>query len=179
MLKRTFGDARIEELDRSYLSATADLRTSDLLINRHGLLWDAVGTSMAIPVLVPPVVRGRQLLVDGSLVDNLPVEPMAELAEGPIIAVDVKASFDGDGAPRASASPREPRTPAIGETLTRVLFSGSSNTSDAARRHADVIVKPRNAGVGLFEWHQIDRAVEAGRAAAREALERAPSTIFG
>ena len=179
MLKRTFGDARIEELDRSYMSATADLRTSDLLINRHGLLWDAVGTSMAIPVLVPPVVRGRQLLVDGSLVDNLPVEPMAELAEGPIIAVDVKASFDGDGSGAAPVRAREPRTPAIGETLTRVLFSGSSNTSDAARRHADVIVKPRNAGVGLFEWHQIDRAVEAGRVAARDALERAPSTIFG
>jgi predicted acylesterase/phospholipase RssA len=103
---------------------------------------------------------------------------MAEMAEGPIIAVDVKASFDGDAAPRGSGR-REPRTPVIGETLTRVLFSGSSNTSDAARRHADVIVKPRAAGIGLFEWHQIDRAVESGRAAAREALERAPSTIFG
>src|SRR4051794_6109637 len=176
MLHRTFGDARIEELDRSYMSATADLRTSELLINRHGLLWEAVGTSMAIPVLVPPVVRGRQLLVDGSLVDNLPIEPLAEMGEGPIIAVDIKASFDGDGAGRGS---REPRTPAIGETLTRVLFSGSSNTSDAARRHADVIVKPRNVGVGLFEWHQIDRARESGRIAAREALERAPRTIFG
>src|SRR4051812_36757504 len=130
MLRRTFGDARIEELDRSYISATADLRTSDLLINRDGMLWDAVGTSMAIPVLVAPVVRGRRMLVDGSLVDNLPVEPMAEMAEGPIIAVDVKASFDGDGAPRGPGR-REPRTPAIGETLTRVLFSGSSDTPHA------------------------------------------------
>ena len=177
MLHRTFGDARVEELDRSFTSATADLRTSELLVNRTGPLWDAVGTSMAVPVLVPPVVRGRRLLVDGSLVDNLPIEPMAELGEGPIIAVDVKATFDEDGAGGRTRD-RSPRTPAIGETLTRVIFSGSSNTSDAARRHADLIVKPRAVGVGLFEWHQIDRARESGRAAAREALERAPLSVF-
>ena len=60
-----------------------------------------------------------------------------------------------------------------------MLFLGSSNTSDAARRHADLIVKPRNVGVGLFEWHQIDRAREAGRVAARKALKTAPSSLFG
>ena len=135
---------------------------------------------MAIPVLVPPVVRGRRLLVDGSLVDNLPIGVMAEMGEGPIIAVDLKASFEG-GPPRRRTpgdEELERACPAIGETLTRVLFSGSSNTSDAARRHADLIVKPRNVGVGLFEWHQLDRARESGRAAAREALERAPASVF-
>jgi len=40
-------------------------------------------------------------------------------------------------------------------------------------------VKPRNVGVGLFEWHQIDRARESGRTAAREALDRAPASVFG
>ena len=132
-----------------------------------------------MPVLGPPQVRGRQLLVDGSLVDNLPVATMAELGEGPIIAVDVKASFERPATPRAGASDgtsgwrraERPRAGA-GETLTRVLLLGSSNTSEAARRHADLMIKPRNDGVGLLEFHQLDRAREAGRAAAREALER-------
>jgi NTE family protein len=71
------------------------------------------------------------------------------------------------------------RTPGLAETLTRVLFLGSSNTSAAARRYADVTIAPRNDGIGLLEFHQIDRARESGRQAAREALERAPSTLLG
>ena len=70
------------------------------------------------------------------------------------------------------------RPPRLGETLTRVLLLGSSKTSEAARRHADLTIEPRNDGVGLLEFHQIDRAREAGREAARSALEHAPSHLF-
>ena len=132
---------------------------------------------MALPILAPVQVRGRDLLVDGSLVDNLPVKAMADLAEGPIIAVDVKATFE-----RSENSARSherdalaPRVPSLGETLTRVLLLGSSNTSETARRHADLVIKPRAEGVGLLEFHQLDAAREAGRIAAREALEQAAS----
>jgi predicted acylesterase/phospholipase RssA len=41
---------------------------------------------------------------------------------------------------------------------------GSESTSEAARRYADVVIKPRAAGIGLLEFHQLDRAREAGRA---------------
>jgi NTE family protein len=108
---------------------------------------------------------------------------MADLGEGPVIAVDVKATFDrqanerrradaGAGAePPAQGRTRAARPPSLGETLTRVLLLGSANTSDAARRHADLVIKPRAEGVGLLEFHQLDAAREAGRTAAREALE--------
>jgi EmrB/QacA subfamily drug resistance transporter len=177
MLQRTFGSARIEELDRSFVATTADLRTGEQVATRHGPIWEAVGLSMAIPVLVPPIVRDGKLLVDGSLVDNLPIGVMAGANEGPIIAVDLKTSFEPP--PRRRDEPEEDPLPAIGETLTRVVFSGSSDTSAAARRHADLIINPRNIGVGLFEWHQIDRARESGRAAARDAIERAPASVLG
>jgi NTE family protein len=59
-----------------------------------------------------------------------------------------------------------------------VLLLGSANTSEAARRHADLVIKPRAEGVSLLEFHQIDVARAAGRAAAREALETAPGMFF-
>jgi predicted acylesterase/phospholipase RssA len=105
---------------------------------------------------------------------------MADLAEGPIIAVDVKATLERpDGAQRSSNGDARPqRTPSLGETLTRVLLLGSENTSEAARRHADLVIKPRAEGVGLLEFHQLDAAREAGRIAAREALEHAPASLL-
>jgi EmrB/QacA subfamily drug resistance transporter len=176
MLKRTFGETAIEELERSFFCACGELRRARLVVTRSGPLWEAVAFSVCIPVLAPPQVRGRDLFIDGSLIDNLPVGTMADLNEGPIVAVDVKATFDSqDG----QARPRRERVPLLGETLTRVLLLGSANTSDAARAHADLIIKPRNEGVGLLEFHQIDAAREAGRAAAREALEQGAVPLLG
>jgi CRP-like cAMP-binding protein len=85
MLHRTFGKAAIEELDRSLFTAYSELRSSQLVVERWGLLWDRVGSSLCMPVLAPPRVRGRELIADGSLIDNLPVGMMASLGEGPII----------------------------------------------------------------------------------------------
>ena len=207
MLERTFGELTVEELERSFFCTTTDLRSSESIVLRRGLLVDVVGASMCLPVLAAPLVAGRQLLVDGSLTDNLPIAPMSELGEGPIIAVDVKATLK----PRTSAgaaeglSPRDddrrapkPRPaltssqrlrdrwaggerstpPYLGETLTRLFLLASSRTSEAAARHADLVIAPRNPGLGLLEFHQIDAAREAGRRAAREALEHAPGSLF-
>ena len=104
---------------------------------------------------------------------------MAALGEGPIIAVDVKASFEhGDGGAAAVGARASCGPPSLGETLTRVLLLGSSNTSEAADRHADLTIKPRTEGVGLLEFHQLDGAREAGRAAAREALAEMPERLL-
>jgi predicted acylesterase/phospholipase RssA len=177
MLKRVFGTVTIEELGRGFFCASADLRSGELVVSRTGAMWDAVGLSMCLPILAPPQVRGSRLLIDGSLVDNLPVATMAAEGDGPVIAVDVKPSYgpsDGRRAGKEAAAPAEPRAlrvPALGETVTRILLLGSENTSEAARRHADVVIAPRTDGVGLFEFHQLDQAREAGRAAARAALD--------
>jgi NTE family protein len=79
---------------------------------------------------------------------------------------------------RASADNRPALLPRLGETLTRALLLGNENTTEAARRHADLLIKPRAECVGLLEFHQLDTAREAGRAAASEALERAPAGWF-
>jgi NTE family protein len=129
---------------------------------------------MSLPILAPPHVRGRELLVDGSLLDNLPVGTLADLGEGPIIAVDVRASLERSGRPGARAE----RLPSLGETLMRVLTLGSADPTAAARRHADLVITPRPEGVGLLEFHQLDAAREAGRAAARTALGDAPGELF-
>jgi EmrB/QacA subfamily drug resistance transporter len=177
MLDRTFGTLAIEELPRSFMSGSTELRSGSLSVARWGPLYEAVGFSVCLPVVAPPQVRGRELFIDGSLVDNLPVRVMADMGEGPVIAVDVKPTSEHqNGASRPSAAASRP--PRLGETLTRVLLLGSANTSEAARRHADLVIAPRAEGVSLLEFHQIDVARAAGRAAAREALEDAPGILF-
>jgi NTE family protein len=119
---------------------------------------------MCIPGLAPPLRRPGRLLVDGGVLNNLPVDHMAETEEGPIVAVDVVRRPDG-------TSGEEPPYPTITETLARATVLGSVERAERNRKLATLVVTPDVQAIGLRQWSAIDRSVEAGRRAAVEALE--------
>ncbi|MEA2335865.1 MAG: hypothetical protein QOG40_2355 [Solirubrobacteraceae bacterium] len=184
MLDRVFGAARIEELPRSLYCASVDLRTGSLTIDRHGPLAEAVGASIALPLIAPPVRREESLLIDGSLLDNLPLAPMSATGEGPVLAIDIK---QGDaGAPSTNEAGGKThkdrphgRLPPLTDTMARIALLSSANTDESARRHADMTIKVPVVGVGMLEFHQIDQARAAGRRAATAALQDAPAWLLG
>ena len=55
----------------------------------------------------------------------------------------------------------------------RTMMIGSGGAVEAARSRGAWVVSPSSMGVGLLEFHQLDRMIEAGRAAARALLEQA------
>lgn len=59
MLRRLFGDTAIEELARPLFTVSADLLSAQMVVHREGPLVEAVGSSMAIPGLAPPVSYQR------------------------------------------------------------------------------------------------------------------------
>jgi predicted acylesterase/phospholipase RssA len=185
MLERVFGEARIEELSRSFYSASVDLLASRLVIDRHGPLARAVAASIAVPLIAPPTRRDEALLVDGSLLDNLPLAPMSSSGEGPVVAVDIRGGEEPSEPTSASteAPPagrgRHRRLPPLTDTMARIALLSSANTEESARRHADMTIGVPLSGVGLLEFHQIDQARTAGRDAALAALEDAPDWLRG
>lgn len=195
MLLRLFGDIQIEELEREFFCVSCDLVTSELVVHRRGNLYEAVGASFCLPGIGPPVAAGDRLLVDGGVLDNLPVATMAARGEGPVLAVDVSSRFEpptrgaggGAGRPglrRLSARVRraiigwDTPLPSFGETLTRTVVLGSIDTGEAAQKHADVVIAPKVQGIGLVEFGRIEEIRRQGAAAAREVLDRLPPTIF-
>lgn len=105
MLERIFGELQIEELPRSLFTVSADLLSSRTVVHRRGPLDESVGASMSIPGLVPPLARGGQLLVDGGVLNNLPVDLMHDSHEGPVIAIDVVRRLELEN---GSATPQLP-----------------------------------------------------------------------
>jgi NTE family protein len=174
MLERVFGDVRVEELPRSFYCASVNLRGGSLVIEREGPMVLAVGASMSLPLIAPPIRRDGALLIDGSLLDNLPIAPMSASGEGPVLAIDIKAGEERAPRPGDGSAPqptRPPRLPLLTETMARIALLSSANTDEAARRHADMTIPVRVPGVGLLEFHQIDVARAAGRRAGLAALE--------
>jgi predicted acylesterase/phospholipase RssA len=129
---------------------------------------------MCLPAFAPPVKLDGRLLVDGGVLDNLPVATMAADAEGPIIASDVTAPEDRHVGRTRTA----PRPPSLGETLYRLILLQTIDTQAAGRRYADLLISPEQAHVGTLEFHQLDRMREEGRRATVHALERAPRHLW-
>jgi len=174
-LVRAFGeDTVLEGLPRQLQTVSTDLVTRSRQVHRRGRLVGATQASARLPVLFAPMPQddGR-LLVDGGVLDNLPVDLLTERDEGPLVAVNI--GMGGSGTPRAG----RPRVPALGETLLRTMMIASGGAVAAARAQGAWVVSPASLGVGLLEFHQLDRMVESGRAAARALLEQAAGDLTG
>jgi NTE family protein len=81
-------DCRIEDCWRPFAAVATNLSTHDLELIQTGLLWQAVRASSAIPGLLPPFyTKDGAMLVDGCLVDNVPLVPTHQLKSGPNLVV--------------------------------------------------------------------------------------------
>ena len=171
-LVRALGaDTVIEGMPRQLRVVSVDLVTRTRNVHRRGRVVDAAQASARLPVLFAPMpTDDGRLLVDGGVLDNLPTDLLVERDEGPVVAVTIGA---GGGVRRSGP----PRVPALGETLMRTMMIGSGGAVDAASRRGAWVVGPSSMGVGLLEFHQFDRMVEAGRSAARLLLEHAADDL--
>lgn len=87
---RAFSEGRsIEDLPIGYFAVSADLCRAEEVVHRRGPLWIAMRASASIPGAVPPVIAEDRCLVDGGVLNNLPVDVMARIAPGRIAAIDV------------------------------------------------------------------------------------------
>jgi predicted acylesterase/phospholipase RssA/CRP-like cAMP-binding protein len=192
--QRLFGDRRIETLTREFFCTSCDLFGSEAVVHRRGSLLLAVGASSSLPGIVPPVVDETGLvLVDGGVLNNLPVETMAGAGHGPVIASDVSATQEARNP--AAAGLRRPRLrrfaagarrlvsgtegplPRGPETVVRSIVLGSVDTAAEAREHATFSITPDVRDFAITDFHAIDELVERGRAAARVALASAGADL--
>ncbi|MCU0262496.1 MAG: DHA2 family efflux MFS transporter permease subunit [Candidatus Nanopelagicales bacterium] len=175
MLRHRLGGQEIQALPRPFRCMSVDLLGRGPVEHRSGDLAEAISASVSIPVLFPPMRHENRLLVDGGVLDNLPVRLLTERDEGPILAVNI--AMGGGGGGKARTGP--PRMPSMGDTLLRVMMIGSGGAVQSARDLGATVVTPPPLGVGTLEWHQMDVVVEAGRMAARELLEQTGGVIPG
>jgi predicted acylesterase/phospholipase RssA len=94
-LQDTFGSTDIEDLWLPYFCVSSNLTRAETVIHRTGRLWQGIRASSSLPGLLPPVAHQGDWLVDGGLLNTLPVDVMHKwCAGGTVMAVDVSSSVD-------------------------------------------------------------------------------------
>jgi len=172
-LRHHFGDIAIEELWRPFFCLSSSLTRGCAVVHRSGPLWRALRASIGIPGLLPPVAEAGELLVDGGVVNNFPVDVMRAMHRGPVIGINVVTDH-------VSILPDLPHrrrsgsgwTPPIISILVRAGTMSSEAQVQLGRDQADLLIEPPLADIGLLDWQAFDRAIEIGYRSTMESLER-------
>lgn len=179
LLQEHFGEIKIEDLNKSYFCVSSNLTIGRAHVHKDGTLWRALRATVAIPGLLPPVVHDKNLLVDGGLMNNMPVDIMTTIAQGPVIGVDVA----GDEALVAEAEDfnEQPWVPLFKQQLkgapsiVSILMRSGTVGNEVQRRHAreqaDLLFDPPLPGIGLRSWQSFDEAIEQGYEHALQVIE--------
>lgn len=152
---RTFDDLAIP------LEVVAtDYRTGETVVLDEGDLFEAVGASMAVPGLFPPVRRDGRLLLDGGTSNPLPYDRLQGRYDL-VVAVDVSGSRD--------ARPGE-EMPGWSELLFN-SFGVMQQALIAERLRSgepDILIRPDVSGVRLLHFHRVEIILEQAKPAAEE-----------
>jgi predicted acylesterase/phospholipase RssA/CRP-like cAMP-binding protein len=191
MGRMLYGDVRIEDLWTPFYCVSTNLTRAEQRVHRRGTLCMAATASASLPAIVTPVVDGGDLLVDGAILNNLPVDVMREVGAGVILAVDVSAEEDLAFPDEAFPTPwsllrdrllRRPRrkVPNIGEVVLRCTMLGSVNRGAATQGLADYYLRPPLEKIGLMEFTALDESAAIGRGYTLETIEAWRETpLFG
>lgn len=196
-LKSLVPDTDITDLPIPYTATAYDLGKEEEVVFARGSLYDAIRASVAIPSVLTPVKKGKSVLVDGGVVNNLPLSNVARTDGDLLVAVHVNANV-----PVLSLPKTEKQTDAasayktIQAYLSKLFNTEPSKQSDdlgyfefleknfdamreqmvqlTVQQHPpDVLIEISKKTCGTFDFYKAEEVVEAGRAAAQKALDKA------
>jgi predicted acylesterase/phospholipase RssA len=88
------GDVAMEDSWLPWYCVSTNLSRGCSVVHERGPAWLAVRSSIALPGVLPPVHSDGDLLVDGGVLNNLPVDAMRDRLDGRIVAVDLEPAVD-------------------------------------------------------------------------------------
>ena len=159
IIKDLVGDKAFTDTKIPFAAVAADLVKGEKVIIRKGKLFDALLASASIPGMFPPVILDKKILVDGGIVDVVPIEATQSLGANFVIGVNVgqtiKKRVEFDNA-------------------VEIFFRSDSITSAELRKlqlsFADVVITPK---VGRFHWSDFskpEQCIREGEIAAQNAI---------
>jgi predicted acylesterase/phospholipase RssA/CRP-like cAMP-binding protein len=196
-LARLFEDIEIADLWTPFFCISTNISRALREVHESGMLRDAIRSSCSIPGLFPPFEKIAKVLVDGGLIDNLPIDVMAERSRGPVIAVDVfpyrRQADEMPGNPlqrvtrflrwlKPFSQPGPPDAPRLFDILMRSTLLGSQHATELSlSRHPPALyLVPDIVNRKMLDWGDYESLFRAGYECARDALKagKFPSALW-
>lgn len=152
----TVGVESFDDLPIPFRCVATDITTGEKVVLSGGSLAEAIRASMSLPGVFSPVPRGARLLVDGGLVENLPVAEAEAMGADVVVAVDVSSD---------KLDPEKLKS--FGGILSRTISLPIKRNVEASLPRASVAVRPRVGDIPSMDFDRARDLVARGEAAAR------------
>jgi len=159
-ITQEIGEKRFEELRTPFACVSMDLRTGEKIIFREGPVAPAVRASSNLPGLFKPVLYRHRYLVDGGVVDYIPIDAVQLLGADWVLASVTEGDFSRS-MPTNMAS-----------TLSQIFDIRGALLSRQQRRQAQVLIEP---DVGQVDFRDVTRAYEVIEKGMQATTERLPA----
>ena len=191
-------DDNIEDLPKTYASVATDLESGKEVWLQNGSIVQAVWSSMALPGLFPAIRHNNSWLVDGGLVNPVPVSTCRALGADIVLAVNLNGGIVGKHFKKAIKQKNSFET--VGDKISELVkeytdlalfepnnieqppslldaIAASVNiTQDRITRSRlageppDIILTPKLSNIGLLELYRAQEAIEEGRMSVERVL---------
>ena len=173
-MQKVYGETQIEDLWLNYFCVSSNLTMANLEIHRCGSLWQAIRASISFPGIAVPVVKDGHLLIDGGVLNNLPVDIMRGLCKGTSIAVDVSQVEDLKIWQSEFPSPWKmfykkifktkpgQQFPSILDILMRTAELASIHQRTKTIAEADMYLNPPVHEYKLLDFEHLDALIDIG-----------------
>jgi NTE family protein len=153
-----------DQLPIPFRAIATDIGTGEMVVLKEGSVVQAIRASMSVPGAVAPVEVGRQQLVDGGLVRNLPVDIARAMGADIIIAVNL-------GTPLLKP---EQITSALSVSvqMINILTEQNVNRSLAELKPTDILIMPELGDYSAADFDNLSTTVPIGEAAGRKVADR-------
>ncbi|HHB82057.1 MAG TPA: patatin-like phospholipase family protein [Devosia sp.] len=146
--------SQFDELKTPLFTIATDFNTWHQVVHHHGDIRCAVAASIAIPSVFRPVEFDGRLLVDGSVVNPLPLDIASR-------DVDILVGVDVNGSPSDAQKNQEPSLIDVGIGSAQILMHGLISHNLAAFP-PDVYIRPHVKAVGALEFWRGKEIIESG-----------------
>lgn len=159
VLRIITGEKRIEDIDKELAIVATDLKNAEGIVFNSGPIYKAIRASISIPGFFEPVEHDGILLVDGGVVDRVPISVLKDMGADIVIAVDV------------GFSDYNSRVFHLLDIMQQSIDVMAKRILEADKIYADIILEPPLSHIDSSQFERVEECAEIGYNCANEKMD--------
>lgn len=165
-VRNNIGDLQFFQLDIPFACVATDISTGEKIIFKEGNVAVAARASATVPGICAPVEYAQRYLVDGGLVENIPVSVAKLFNPDIIITVAVSADITKNSFNN------------VFSTLFQAIYIQGQKTDEMNLSMSDIVIKPKVNDVSAIDLNKSSKCIEAGFLAGKESISKIKEIII-
>lgn len=165
-VREQIGGKRFDQLNIPFACVAMDLYSGEGIVFREGEIAPAVRASMNIPGMFEPVEYRHRYLVDGGVVDYIPVDAAKLLGADYVLASVAETDYT------------HTKPSSVLQSLEQVIDIRGSLLSREQRKQANFLIEPPVGDIGMYQSHRIPEAMTKGVIAANQKIKAAMESLI-